>query len=161
SWMITGIRLRVVGRGEWLDYLGIAALLLTPATVMVQVLQSMKRIDPPSFGPVPLAAALWLLALLLYAVWIQVALWRSIRRLGGRGDVAVLSAVHVAMALGLAIGMWMLQQGYLTTILLMFGAFMPVNAELTWREGVAVGTRMGLTYMGYVVLLWVVWQFLG
>lgn len=161
SWMITGIKERVVGRGEWFDYLGIAALLLTPATVMVQVLQTMKRIDPPSVGSAPLVTVMWLAAVVLYAVWIEFALWRAIRRGGDKLDVWVLGALHVALAAGLSIGMWMQLKGYLTTILLMFGAYMPIDAELTWREGLAVGARMGLTYMGYVVFLRVAGHFLG
>ena len=83
SWLITGIKERLVGRGEWFDYLGIAALLLTPATGFVQVLQSMQTDRRRySIGPVPLVTALWFAGVLLYAVWIEIALWRTIRKLG-------------------------------------------------------------------------------
>ena len=37
-------RQRLIGRGRWFDYLGVAALVLTPITVMVRVLQSVKRL---------------------------------------------------------------------------------------------------------------------
>ena len=161
SWIYLGIKERVVARGEWFDYLGIIALALTPATVMVQVLQVMKRFEPPSIGPLPMASVMWLTSILLYAVWIEFALWRATRRLGNRADRLVLFGVHLALALGLGVGAWLQVKGYLIAIFLMLGAFMPLDTELTWREGLSVGTRFALTYMGYVVLLRVTLQCAG
>jgi hypothetical protein len=160
AWIITGIKERVVARGEWFDYLGVAALLLTPATVMVQVLQTLKTIDPPSIGSVPLVAGLWYLSVLLYAVWIEFALWRTIRRRGGWMDLVVLAAVHLAVVLGLAVALWMQQIGLLRWIA-GYGALLPENYVFTWREAVATGARMSLTYMGYVVFVRVAGQFLA
>jgi hypothetical protein len=160
AWVVTGIKERVVARGEWFDYLGVAALILTPTIVMIQVLQTLKRIDPPSLGNIPLVTVLWGIAELLYGVWIEFALWRTIRRRGGRSDLLVLWGVHLALALGLAAGFWMLNKDLLLYFLLMFSAFRGIPNELTWRDGLAAGLRIGLTYMGYVVFLQVAGQFL-
>jgi ABC-type transport system involved in multi-copper enzyme maturation permease subunit len=160
SWLITGIKERVVGRGEWFDYVGIVALILTPTTVMVQVLQTMNRMAPHPIGPVPLVTALGLACVLLYAVWIEFALWRTIRRMGDRFDRFVLAVLHVALAAGLGVGLWMQQQGYLTPILVMIGLYPWNGPDLNWRDALFVGARMGLTYMGYVVLIRVAGQFL-
>jgi hypothetical protein len=159
SWIYTGIKERIVGRGEWFDYAGLLALILTPGTVMVQVLQTMNRMAPRSIGPVPLVTALAMACVLLYAVWIEVALWRSIRRMGGRVDRLVLSVLHVALAAGLGVGLWMQQQGYLRPILIMIGLYPFNGPELGWGDAVFIGARMGLTYMGYVVLVRVAVQF--
>jgi ABC-type transport system involved in multi-copper enzyme maturation permease subunit len=157
AWLITGIKERVVARGEWFDYLGIAALVLTPATVMVQVLQAAQRIGAHSIGSVPLVSAMGLAVVLLFGLWAEIALWRTIRRLGNSYDRAVLVGVHLALVLGMAIGVWIQQQGYLVYMM----QFVPANAVFTWWDGLIVGVRMGLTYMGYVVLLRVAGQFLA
>ena len=85
-------------------------------------------------------------------------LWRTIRRLGRPMDVAVLVGAHLALALGLGIGLFIEQQGFLIYILALSGGLpndaakvRAVVASLTWREGLLYGVRMGMTYMGYVV----------
>ena len=44
SWLVTAIKERMVGRGKWYDYVAVAALIVTPLTVLVQVLQTVKQI---------------------------------------------------------------------------------------------------------------------
>src|ERR1700739_1629689 len=44
AWLVTAIKERMVGRGKWYDYVAVAALIVTPLTVLVQVLQTVKQI---------------------------------------------------------------------------------------------------------------------
>ena len=137
--MITGIKERVVGRGEWFDYLGIAALVLTPATVMVQVLQSHEavrsardRLGPAGDG----AVDRWRVLLLRHLDRVRpLAGDPAAGRAGSTWSCWAPSTWRWRWAWRSASGCR--SQGYLTTILLMFGAYVPINAELTWREGLA------------------------
>ena len=51
SWLVTAIKERMVGRGKWYDYVAVAALIVTPLTVLVQVLQTVKQIPALDAGP--------------------------------------------------------------------------------------------------------------
>ena len=62
SWLVTAIKERMVGRGKWYDYVAVAALIVTPLTVLVQVLQTVKQIPVWTLGQTPLVAALGFLA---------------------------------------------------------------------------------------------------
>ncbi len=159
GWLLSGVKERVVARGQWVDYLGIAALVLTPTTVLVRVMESMQRIGAHSIGGVPLVTVLWMASVLLFAVWIEQALWRTIRRQGNRFDMAVLVIGHLMLAAGLAIGLWMLYEGFLLFILAYNNPFIPANLRLSWIDGLSYGLRLGLTFMGYVVFLRVAGQF--
>src|SRR5262249_12135636 len=88
SWVGIGIKERVVGRGQWYDYVGVAALVLTPVTVMLRVLESLNRIPIYSVQSMRVTFLTALLCVLLYAIWIEVAVGRTIRRLGRPIDMA-------------------------------------------------------------------------
>ncbi|MHB1560336.1 MAG: hypothetical protein ACYC61_23035 [Isosphaeraceae bacterium] len=159
GWMLVGVKERVVARGQWVDYLGIAALVLTPASVLFRVMESMQRIGSHSIGGVPLVTAMWMAAMLLFAIWIEHALWRTIRRRGNRYDMAVLVVGHLMLAAGLAVGLWMLYEGFLLFILAYNNQFIPANLRLSWIDGLAYGVRLGLTFMSYVVFVRIAGQF--
>ena len=55
AWLFTGIKQGVVGRGRWFDYFGVAALVLTPLSVMIRVLESVKRLPVYSIAGVPVS----------------------------------------------------------------------------------------------------------
>ncbi len=154
SWLVTGIKERVVGQGRWFDYLIIAALVLTPLTVMLRVLESVGKLPTYSVGSFTLTAIAALACILLYVVWIETAIWRTIRKLGKPVDVTVLLGAHLALALGLAVGVYFQQQGFLDYIM----GLSPKT--LSWREGLFYGMRISVTYMGYVVGLRVLALFL-
>ncbi len=159
AWLLNGMKERVVGRGDWVDYLGIAALVLTPTTVLLRVMETMQRIGPHWIGGVPLVTALWMASVLLFAIWIEQALWRTIRRQGNRFDMAVLVIGHLMLLAGLAVGLWMLYEGFLLFVLAYNNQFLPANMRLSWIDGLSYGVRLGLTFMGYVVFLRIAGQF--
>ena len=153
SWLVIGIKERVVGQDSWFNYIILAALIMTPLTVMLRVLESVQRIPPIVIGSLGLTTIAALVCVLLYTIWIEVTLWRTIRRLGRPIDVAVLVGAHLALAFGLGIGLFIEQRGFLIYILALSGSLPgdPAKLQLTWREGLLYGARMGMTYMGYVV----------
>ena len=148
-WTVVGLTERVVGSGRWFDYIGLAALILTPLVVMLRVLESVQRIPAylVPFGPsLHVTTLLTLLCAILYVAWIEVAIARTIRRLGGAIDMLVFLGIHLGLIFGLAAGVFFQQQGFLSIIV-------GPNVALTWRDGLIFGVRMSLTYMGYFVLL--------
>jgi hypothetical protein len=152
SWLVVGIKERVVGRGRWYDYLVVAALVLTPVTVMLRVLESVRKIEVYTIGGLSVTGLLVLLCTVLYLVWVDVAVGRTLRRFGRPLDMAVLAGVHLALVFGLALGLYLQNVGLLLYLMLMGGSA-PPNMQATWREGLVYGARMALTYMGYVVFL--------
>jgi hypothetical protein len=149
AWMVIGVKERVVGRGSWYDFLGLAAVILTPLVVMLRVLESVQRIPVYTVPLVPSLQSttlLTLVCLFLYAAWIEVAIARTIRRFGRGVDFLVLIGVHLGFIFGLAAGLFFQQQGFLSLIV-------GPNLKLTWREGLVFGVRMSSTYMGYFVLV--------
>ncbi len=154
SWLVTGIKERVVGQGRWYDYLIIGALVLTPLTVMLRVLESVGKFPTLQVGPLTLTAVVALVCLLLYVVWTETAIWRTIRKLGKPVDLTVLLGADLALLLGLGVGVYFQQQGFLDYIM----GLSPKT--LSWREGLFYGMRISVTYMGYVVGLRVLGLFL-
>ncbi len=145
-WLVIGLKEGVVGRGRWYDYLGVAALLLTPIAVMMKVLESVHRIPVYAIRGFGVTTTLDVLCLACYVIWGEIAIARTTRRHGRFLDTWVLVGVHVALGLGVAVGLFLERQGFLA-------AFVPHDARipLTWRDGLVYGVRIGSTYMGYVV----------
>jgi hypothetical protein len=151
SWLVTAIKERMVGRGKWYDYVAVAALIVTPLTVLVQVLQTVKQIPVWRVGEIPLVAVLGFVAAGLFMIWIEVAIWRTIRRFGRYPDLLVLLGIHVALGIGIGVGLLMQSYGIMPT--------MRPDQKVTWRDGVVYGARLSATYMGYVVFLRVLLAF--
>jgi hypothetical protein len=149
GWLVTGIKQGIVGRGRWFDYFGLAALILTPVTVMVRVLESVKRLPTYSIARVPVSSLMVIGFVVLFAIWAEVGMARTIRRFGRALDMVVFVGIHLAMGLGLAAGLFIQRQGFLPMVM---GGANP-QVLLTWREGLIYGVRIGATYMGYAVLL--------
>ena len=53
-----------------------------------------------SVGSMPIAALLGFLCVFLFLIWVEVGIWRTIRRFGRYPDVLVLLGIHLALALG-------------------------------------------------------------
>jgi hypothetical protein len=147
SWVVNGVKERVIGKGGWVDYVFLAALIMTPLTVMLRVLETVEKLPVYKVGSIGLTALGALVCTLLYGTWIEVAVWRTIRRLGRGVDVAVLVGVHLALALGLVVGVILQQLKFLDFLLLR------PPGTFTWVEGLIYGLRISVTYMGYVVAL--------
>jgi hypothetical protein len=151
SWVVRGINGKVVGRGHWSDYLGVAALILTPVTVMLRVMEQAKRLDVYQYRGVNLTTAVTFTCIALYLIWAEMAVARTIRQTGRRLDVWVLGGVHLALAAGVAIGLYLQHYGYLSVLTM--NAQGQIQRALSWRDGLFYGARIGATYMGYVVFL--------
>jgi hypothetical protein len=147
-WLVTGLKQGLVGRGRWFDYIGIAALLLTPVTVLVRVLESVKRLPIYSVAGLPVSTWLVLTFTILYVIWAEISIARTIRRLGSVFDTLVFIGIHAGLAIGMAVGFYVQQNGFLPLVMTMVGP----QVQFSWREGLIYGARIGLTYMGYVVL---------
>jgi hypothetical protein len=155
-WLIVGLKERVVGRGRWYDYLGLLAIILTPTFVMLRELEQAKRIPIYTITGLSLnvTAAVALACIALYVIWIEIAIGRTIRRLGRPLDMVVLFLLHVALFAGLAAGVVFQQKGFL--YLAVMAQVGRVPQAITWREGAIYGARMSATFMGYVVLVRIV-----
>ena len=96
--------------------MALAAALLIPVTVLVRTLEAAKQLPVYVVGSVPLAALVTYLALLVLALWVEVGLWRTVRRFGRYPDIMVLLGIHLALVLGLAVGVLMQRFGFLPTL---------------------------------------------
>ncbi len=149
AWLLTGVKQGLIGKGRWTDYLGVAALVLTPIAVMLRVLESVKRIEVHTIQSMPISSLMVIGCALLFAFWAELGLAATIRRYGKGLDWMVFLGIHAALAAGIAVGLYIQQQGLLSLV-------WPVpnpQTKLTWREGVFYGVRIGATYMGYVVMI--------
>jgi len=155
-WLVVGLKERVVGRGRWYDYLGLLAIILTPLFVLIRELESAKRIAVYTipYLSLGLPGFVALLCIVLYVIWIEIAVGLTIRRFGRPLDLAVLFFLHVALFAGLASGVLLEQKGFLYLAAQAQGA--RLAQAITWREGLIYGARISATFMGYVVFLRVV-----
>lgn len=152
AWLVTAIKEGYLARGRWYDYIALVGLLLIPIGRLLATLEQSNVIKELKLGTTPVAAILSYLAFFVLLLWIEIGLWRTIRRFGRAADLLVLLGMHLAVALGLATGLTIQSYGFLQT-------FAP-DQKLTWVDGLVYGARLGLTYMGYVVLLRILAMFL-
>ena len=145
SWLVTAIKERYLARGGWLDFAALGALLLIPITMLIRTLQAAKQIPDLALGTLPVTTLFAYVILVVLTLWIEIGIWRTIRRFGRGTDILVLVGMHLALALGLAVGILVQQAGILPT-------YVP-NQKATWSEGLIYGVGLGATYMGYVILL--------
>ncbi len=73
SWLIIGVKERIVGQGHWFDYVGLAGLILTPVAVMLKVLEDAKRLPPYRIGGYSLTAVAAILCVLCFVIWAEIA----------------------------------------------------------------------------------------
>ncbi|WP_165064570.1 hypothetical protein [Paludisphaera rhizosphaerae] len=152
-WIVTAFKDRQVGDGKWFDYLGLIGVILVPLTVFVQVMQDQKWIKAVAVGPVTLTWALGMAAIIFMAAWVFTAVWKAIGRVGKTIDYFVLVGIFLAAFVGMTVGLAWNHYGLFQQIL-----GFPVT---TWQDGFAYGVRLGVTYMGFVVLLRVLALLLG
>jgi hypothetical protein len=150
AWLFTGVKQGIVGRGRWFDYFGLVALVLTPVSVMIRVLESVQRMPVYSIASVHVSTLMFVTVVVCYFIWAEVGLARTIRRYGRGLDTLVYLGIHLALGLGLAAGLYLQRTGFLFYVMRFMQ--MPIGPQLTWREGLVYGVRIGGTYMGYVVL---------
>ncbi|WP_422930787.1 hypothetical protein [Singulisphaera sp. PoT] len=146
SWVSASLKERTGTRASLLDFAALAGLALGVVALVVQVLQATST--PPKIyklGGIPAVTLLGGISGAILLIWTEVALWKTIRKLGNAADLLVLFGVHAGLALGLGLGVG-LQQASLSQPL------EPGTAHSPWQEGVIFGARFSATYMGFVVL---------
>ncbi len=153
AWLISGVKERLIAVGDWFDYVGIVGLALIPTNLLLRQMENMNRIGVHSIGSVPMLTALWIACVVMIAIWVEMAIWRTIRHKGGVFDGIMLGLSHLALGAGLGLGIWMHLEGYLLYLLIIFNQYIPANTKMTWVDGLTYGLRMGFTFMGYVIFL--------
>jgi hypothetical protein len=158
SWLIIGVKERIIAQGRWFDFLGLGGAVLTPIAVVLKVLADAQHIPPYKIGGFSLTAAAAVLCIVLFAAWAEIATFQTIRKSGRRSDAVVHVAIHLALALGVGIGFFLYRTGLLLALVQPVPGTMALPV-LTWIDGLIFGLRFGLTYMGFVVLFRVGWEF--
>ena len=152
SWLVTAIKERYLARGGWYDYVALAAALAIPIVVLIRTLEAAKQIPAFAIASIPLPTLISLAVFVILALWIEIGLWRTIKRFGHSTDILVLFGIHLALALGVVVGLFMQRYGFLPLL--------TPNAKTTWTDGLVYGARLSATYMGYVILLRILGMFL-
>lgn len=139
AWVVSATRIRGIlpYRRPGLALLG-TGLILGLLSAVVQVLDQTGRLKLGGLGGVSAGAILGWASIGFLVLWVEVLLWSVIRRLGQTGDLLVLVGIHLALALGVAVGYLIQKTGGV--------------AEPNWPLALASGARMGATYMGLIVL---------
>jgi len=154
SWVAHAFKERTVAQGNWLDIAALVALIGSIVAMVFQVMETTGRITKIySVGGTSAVAILAIICAAVLFIWVETTLWRTIGRLGNKSDLLILGGVHLALLLGMGIGI-ILQQSSRNVP--------AAEGQLAsnWQEGVMYGARLSATYMGYVVLLKVVAQVL-
>ena len=159
AWLLIGVKERIVTQGRWFDYVGLLGAILIPLAVMLKVLEDAERIPKYRIGgyaPAVVAAVLCIFCLVL---WAEIGLARTIGRLGRRRDSLVLVGIHVGLAAGVGLGLYL--HRLFVGLGVVPGAAPGRPGGYSWIDGLIFGVGFGLTYMGYVVLLRVFWEFVA
>ena len=139
SWVLAATKDRHGPKARWLDVAALVAVLGCLASVTIGVLQSTTppKLPAYSFRDVPLATLVALPFFLVLLIWVERALWVTIGRLGTKLDLLVLGGMHAALAVGVGLLLFLQYQ---------------IAGKVDFRSAIVDGARLGLTYMGFVVL---------
>jgi hypothetical protein len=118
----------------------LVAIGLGVAATLLQVLAQTNRLKLVPIAGFSVSQLLGLACGFLIFVLIERALWSNIRRTGRTTDQIVLAGLHLALGVGLLVGL----------LAARFGGF-----GGTAQGGLIEGARLGATYMGFVTLAWV------
>jgi ABC-type transport system involved in multi-copper enzyme maturation permease subunit len=147
SWIAAALRARNVAKGSWLDIAALIAVISGAGTMLLRVLETTERISVYKIQGtnIYIVTLLALICLGVILIWVEHAVWSTIRRLGKRGDLFVLVGMHVALLIGVLVGFGMRD----AVNRLAAGTTSP---SMGLVDGLTYGARMSATYMGYVVL---------
>jgi hypothetical protein len=145
SWVASALRERKVARLSWLDIAALAAVGGGAVTMLIRVLETTQRILIYKLAGIYTVTLLTVICGAVLFVWVEHAIWSTVRRLGRRSDILVLVGIHLALLVGLGFGVGVHQAANR----MVAGTTTPA---LPWADALAYGLRMSATYMGYVVL---------
>ena len=107
-----------LGRGRWYDFVALVAVIVIPVTVLLRTLEAAKQVADldarrlrPACRPGRFSVP--------WSSWLsgsRSGIWRTIRRFGRYPDILVLVGIHLALVLGLAVGLLMQRIGILPTL---------------------------------------------
>ena len=147
SWLLSklvgGSRSAPVKRNRILDFAALGAVAVLFGCVFLQVMEQTGKRNF-RIGGISTIQVLAIASFALIAIWIEARLWLGLARRGGRSDLTLLGALHLAMAVGIG-------SAY---------ALSKNDARFATLD-LSVGVRMGATFMGLVVLAWIVAGLLG
>jgi hypothetical protein len=149
TWLLTAIKGGTLARGRWYDYVALVATFCIPVTVLLRTMEASKQIPTTMVGVIPLPTLIAYIVTLVLVIWMELGIWRTIRRFGRPADLLVLVGIHLALLLGLGVGVLMHINGILPTA--------TPNEKTTLAQGIVYGARLSATYMGYVILLRIFW----
>jgi hypothetical protein len=152
SWLAAALKERVGAKANWLDIAALVALIASPGVALIRVLETTERLPVYKIGGVYLVTLFGLACGAVIFLWVEAALWRTIRRHRRSADLVVLFGIHLALVLGIFVEFLYLK------------GLAPLQAEMTgqpqsvtWQDSLVFGARLSATYMGYVVFLRVLW----
>jgi ABC-type transport system involved in multi-copper enzyme maturation permease subunit len=155
SWVALALKERNVAKGNWLDFAAVGALVGVVGAIILRVVEASGGTERVfKVGGVPVVTIILGISGAIAFLWIEAALWSTIRRRGRIGDLLVLLGIHIAFIPAF----WLAHE-----VRLMSDA-MPLpegQRRMTWNDEVVYGARYAATFMGYVVLLRVVGLMLG
>ena len=154
AWLVTAVKERTVGRGNWLDIAAFIALFGVIGTVVLTVLEQNHLIPVYKIAGIYTVRLLAVVFLALLLLWVETALWSAIRKAGNKIDVLVLLGIHLALAGGVLFGFTVRTGWNVATA----GTTQPA---MSWWDALNLGLRLSGTYMGFVVLFRVFTQVVG
>ncbi len=135
SWIVSALKERVAPRV--VNVSALVGALGIIASILLKVMQDEGRFAPPKLGSTSATEALWVASMAILLVWVIWTLWAAVIRLGNRYDALTLLGTHLALAFGLFSA---------ATLARSF------QADPADPYQVALGARIGATFMGFVVL---------
>lgn len=144
AWIVKAYKeQRSIAKSRVIDVIGLIGLVGFAATVLWQILIGFQRAPNPRLLGFPIVGWLTGLAVFLVFVWIERAVWAAVVRLGGRLDFNTLCAMHVALAAGVVVAVFIRRVEIATQ----------ARAAGGWGDAIQTGFRYGASFMGFVVLL--------
>jgi hypothetical protein len=127
-----------------IDLVGALAVIIGVASLFIRVAQLNGRVANLAVGTYEVTTLVTIAAVVLLVVWLEALIWGAISRGGSRGDKLVWIGMHVAVLVGFAFALTLSRN-------LVFA--MTGERDKPMLAALLVGSRIGFTFMGYVVLL--------
>lgn len=119
-------------------------------SVLVQVLEQTGRLKLPSLRGISVGASMMAGLGVVLLAWIEWIVWRSLGRTEKTGLLLLTAGLHLAVGLGLIVGFLLPADAAMQ--LLSIGGWR--GSLVGWQAKLIEGLRLGATYAGLVVLLY-------
>ena len=153
GWLISAGRSSTPGAKSSPIKLGLVVAVLASGVLatLLGVLDDSGRLKLERIAGMKPGVWLAFLAVITLAALIEGQLWGAVRKLVSRADLFCLVAIHVAFALGYLVAYrWVASEQGRVVFLRSRGVVIPEGLVADWKM---LGARIGVTYMGLVVLV--------